>query len=381
MKLMPTLFSCFLLLIPVPVLAGSEEADTVDYLRDFLSPAKKFLTEELGSMKDLLLEMLNAPSGRETPKVIIDLPPAVMKAPALDIRVPEQAEEIPPADKQTINIEEDAQPEPILQQPSPEIIKPQTKRAPQPAPDDVLVVALPQEPERTIKIFQPGNPKPAPPVARAEILKDVKPARITEPVAAPYPVAEVAAMGQNIPVRGSGLMMGQAITLGLAFDGEIKKCIEKQNGYVLFCARDITWPEPIRKFFGSRVNLYRGSQAVVRYDGNQLTHAHALFFTSGLKDVVAYFNKRFGPPLETLQRIVTPFAGRPKNNPTYIWRKNETVNGEPLAITLEVRGFDDSRGGFPDLEHGLVRLYGANSLPIFPRVSTMEMMLVRHALN
>ena len=119
----------------------------------------------------------------------------------------------------------------------------------------------------------------------------------------------------------------------------------------------------------------------MRYDGKKLTHAHAFFLSSGLKQVVSHFETRFGPPLEILQRIVTPFEGRPQNNPTFIWRKKETVDGNTMTITLEVRGFDDSQGGFPDMEHGFVRLYGTKSLPIFPRVSAMEMMLVKHALN
>ncbi len=169
--------------------------------------------------------------------------------------------------------------------------------------------------------------------------------------------------------------------LGSVFDGDDKNCINKQNDSVLFCIDPVIWPEDIRELFDSGAKLYRGMQAVVRYDGKKLRHAHVLFSATRLQDVVAYFETRFGPPLETLQRIVTPFQGRPKNNPTVIWRKNETMDGEQVAVTLEVRGFDDTRGGFPDMTHGLVRLYGSDSLPIFPRVSVTEILLLKHALN
>jgi hypothetical protein len=171
------------------------------------------------------------------------------------------------------------------------------------------------------------------------------------------------------------------MTLGSAYDGNEKKCISKQNGHVFFCIRDITWPEHIRSLFDNAMTMYQGSQAVVRYDGKKLTHAHIQFFTTDLQKVVSFMEKRFGPPLEILQRIVTPFEGRPKKNPTLIWSKNHTVDGTMKTTTLEVRAFDDSRGGFPDMKHGLVRLYENESLPIFPRVSATEMMLVKHSLN
>jgi len=43
--------------------------------------------------------------------------------------------------------------------------------------------------------------------------------------------------------------------------------------------------------------------------------------------------------------------------------------------------FDDTRGGFPDMDNGLVRIYGDDFLPIFPNVSTSEIMLMKYAVN
>ena len=46
----------------------------------------------------------------------------------------------------------------------------------------------------------------------------------------------------------------------------------------------------------------------------------------------------------------------------------------PVITVLEIRKFDDSRGGFPDTNRGAVMLYLANSPPIFPQVSSHELM-------
>ena len=54
----------------------------------------------------------------------------------------------------------------------------------------------------------------------------------------------------------------------------------------------------------------------------------------------------------------------------------------PVIIVLEIRKFDDSRGGFPDTNRGAVMLYLANSPPILPQVSSHELMrITRPRLN
>jgi len=396
MKRTLVLFSSCLILIPVLAVAGSDgikqaeppaanssQSDVMSYVRTALTPAKEFLGSETQHLKSWMREILATPSGRSTPKVVVDLPPLVPREPAAEVIMPEQPVEMPTVLEEPLKVE----PEHILQveTPEPEEVSAQQADSLEPVADPVIIEqeVAKQEAVPKIKVFQPGKPKPAPPVGVVEITKVENSIRHAQPLPRPVSVVETTMVKEDnsAPAVVTGLALGLSMKLGSPFDGDDKSCINKQNGYVLFCAQEIIWPEHIRQFFDSGVNLYQGTQAVVRYDGKILTHAHALFFTSRLKEVVNYFETRFGAPLDTFQRIVTPFGGRPKNNPTLIWRKNENVNGEMKAITLEVRGIDDSRGGFPDMKHGLVRLYGSDSLPIFPRVSTTEMMLMKHALN
>ena len=397
------------MLIPVPLFAGSdgveqatpsaEREDVLSSLHQALAPAKNFLSEEAHALKGWIRKTLSAPSGRTTPRVMIDLPPRVIKEPPATLVVPEQPQEIPAQDDATDRVapppveqtERSETPTPQEQptaQAAPVIAAPAAApviAAPAAAPFIVAPVALEdvvkQQPVRAPRIFQPGKPKPAPPVAVLEMAKLETAKVLVAPAPPPLPVVAAPVKENAAPVVSDRLMLGQSMMLGASFDGVDKNCIDKQNGSVLFCIDPVSWPEGARELFDSGAKLYRGTQAVVRYDGKKLNHAHALFLATRLKDVVAYFETRFGPPLETLQRIVTPFQGRPKNNPTVIWRKNETIDGEQVAVTLEVRGFDDTRGGFPDMAHGLVRLYGADSLPIFPRVSVTEIVLLKHALN
>ena len=392
MKLIPLILALFLALISAPVFAASDEvmepesADTGDspldsvmpYVRRYLTPAKKFLNTEARALKKWINETLSDAGGQTPPKVVIELPAPAAKTTPTIAPMPEQPEE-PPTKEQ----EPDA-PEPKAE------IKPETPIVVNDKGDEkVKEEKSLQEPVREVRKLLPGTPKPERPV---EVVKAQK-VKKSSPPPTPTPEADVPIANQekpvsipvsipvSVPVVTTGLSLGQSMTLGSPFDGNDKNCISKQNGYVFFCTRDIIWPEHIRKLFDNASTIHREAQAIVRYDGKKLTHAHALFLTARLKEIVSYTEKRFGPPLETLQRIVTPFEGRPKNNPTLIWRKNDTIDGKMKATTLEVRAFDDSRGGFPDMEHGVVRLYDSESLPIFPRVSATEMMLVKHAIN
>jgi len=50
-----------------------------------------------------------------------------------------------------------------------------------------------------------------------------------------------------------------------------------------------------------------------------------------------------------------------------------------VISVLEIRKFDDSRGGFPDTNRGAVMLYHFNAPSIFPQVSSHELMRLRRA--
>mgnify|MGYP007026212629 CR=1 FL=1 len=43
---------------------------------------------------------------------------------------------------------------------------------------------------------------------------------------------------------------------------------------------------------------------------------------------------------------------------------------------MEIRKYDDSRGGFPDTKRGAIMLYHTWSEPIFPQLSATELMLL-----
>lgn len=361
--------------------AGNEQAQSSSGLTDMASSVRRFLGGEASSIKNWLREILDMPSGRPTPKVTMDLPPIVVKEP---LKAPLRP--VQPQQPVVVNQAPPVEPKEVVGDKLPETPKVEQITAPQIAAAKPVVVEKTvikkDPPGKQTRHFEPGNPKPPPPEAAV-----AAPPKVEKPATPPAPVRHVEAAAQppqkhiSEPPPASGLALGKYLVLGTDYQGDGSNCVKKQNGYVFFCAQDIVWPQDIRKFFDSGASLSLGVQGVVRYDGKKLTHAHALFTAAGLEQVVSYLQMRFGPPLETLQRIVTPFEGRPMNNPTSIWRRDVMVGGQKLAVTLEVRGFDDTRGGFPDMEHGMVRLYGANSLPIFPQVSAIEMMLVKYALN
>ena len=68
--------------------------------------------------------------------------------------------------------------------------------------------------------------------------------------------------------------------------------------------------------------------------------------------------------------------GEPRRgNPVAMWQSVDPKTN--LVTTLEVRKFDDARGGFPDTDKGVVMLYHAWSSPIFPQLSTLELMVLK----
>ncbi len=264
-------------------------------------------------------------------------------------------------------------------------------------PEEKSAVSAPEIHARKSKIFHPGKIRPSLPLEESveTVVRTSAAVTITQSKVSDAHSTEdnelTSVVENHIPEqevvrivaapRDAELMMGEALTLGTSFEGQESDCIAKQQKFVLFCLQDVIWPEHLEPFFETHGIMHRGAQAIVRFDGKRLTHAHSLFLKSGLKDIEAFFEARYGPPLESFRRIVTPFAGRPVDNQTYVWRRNSSKEDEEYGVVLEVRGVDDSRGGFPDMEHGLVRLYGVDSLPIFPRVSPREMMLVKFAVN
>jgi hypothetical protein len=91
-------------------------------------------------------------------------------------------------------------------------------------------------------------------------------------------------------------------------------------------------------------------------------------------DLVSHYTARYGAPTEKLNRSIAPLAAPRQPNPIAMWRSVDPVTN--LVSTLEIRKYDDSRGGFPDTKRGAIMLYHTWSEPIFPLLSTTELMLL-----
>ncbi len=167
-------------------------------------------------------------------------------------------------------------------------------------------------------------------------------------------------LGQPLPKRGSA-EFGSS-------------CIEKKSGSLVFCIIELKWPDDIAGLFAISTILYEGTKTIVRYDEGAATYYHTLFPTGSFTGIVEYFTSRYGPPTKTVERSIAPLAAPRMPNQTVIWRAIAPVTG--LLTTLEIRTFDDARGGFPDTRRGVILLYQQWSRPVFPDVSTVELMML-----
>jgi hypothetical protein len=154
-----------------------------------------------------------------------------------------------------------------------------------------------------------------------------------------------------------------------------QSCINKNLGSTNFCIENLDWPENIRGFFLTNSIMSEGTHTIVRYDEGAATYFHTLFPSKSYASVVNFFTQRFGPPTQKLKRSISPLAAQRRINPTAIWQSISTAT--KLQTSMEVRMYDDNRGGFPDTKHGAVYLYHEKSRPVFPHVSLVELMLLR----
>jgi hypothetical protein len=228
-----------------------------------------------------------------------------------------------------------------------------------------------------------------------EVLKsEVKVAsRTTEGVRTYWPIteltkAEPAAQPERRPnaltrtsLSGVVLTMGESVNLDNVFppgdEGKDARnqCVKKNRGTTLFCIEPVDWPDDLKPVFQIATILYTGPMAIARFDQGGATRLHSLFDSDNFEKVTAYYQERFGEPTEIWKRSIAPLAKPRMDNPTLSWRDRDP---ETNAITiLEVRKFDDTRGGFPDTRRGAVMLYFINSPPIFPQVSSHELMQLK----
>ncbi|MBC8270384.1 MAG: ankyrin repeat domain-containing protein [Rhodospirillaceae bacterium] len=177
------------------------------------------------------------------------------------------------------------------------------------------------------------------------------------------------------------LSLGKTTSLGKAPPPQApapwyyRSCINKKLGSTVFCIEPLDWPSDIQPYLLTDSILYEGTQSIVRYDEGAATYFHILFPSQSYSSIVQYFSNRYGAPTQKLKRSIAPLAEPRKINPTVIWQSIAPVTN--LLTTLEIRMFDDNRGGFPDTKRGAIYLYHEWSQPVFPQLSSVELMLLR----
>jgi hypothetical protein len=232
------------------------------------------------------------------------------------------------------------------------------------APEEKLA-AVEQRPAQAPSAIEPSKVWPVTEVEQAK----------TPPVAMRRQVSDVM---MKTSLTGVTLSIGESVSLENSYppsgDGTdpLNQCVKKNRGTTLFCLEPVDWPERMQGDFLVPTILYTGHKAIARFDQGIASRLHALFPSDALQRVVDYFRERYGEPTDVWNRSIAPFAQPRQDNPTLAWRSVDPKSG--VISVLEVRKYDDTRGGFPDTNRGVVMLYLANSPPIFPQVSTHELM-------
>ncbi len=154
-----------------------------------------------------------------------------------------------------------------------------------------------------------------------------------------------------------------------------RACVDKRRGRVTFCIESADWPAELQQFMRVDTVMYQGLNMISRYDNGVATRFYALFPSVNFEEIVRSLADALGEPSTVWNRTIAPLAQPRTQNPTVIWK---AVNPETQAVSfLEIRQYDDTRGGFPDEQRGAVMLYRAQSGPIFPHVSALELMRLR----
>ena len=149
-------------------------------------------------------------------------------------------------------------------------------------------------------------------------------------------------------------------------------CVKKRAGAVVFCVEPVDWPEGLAKKLAISTIMYAGAKSIVRYDNGKATRYQVDFPTEAFDALTQYYEKRYGAPDESTERMIAPFAEARKPSQVKIWRRPNHDTGE--TEILEIRQFDDARGGFPDMRHGVVLFHTPSSPQIFPLLSALDLM-------
>lgn len=235
----------------------------------------------------------------------------------------------------------------------------------------------------------PENAPPAPPGTPKVSVPEVPPA-VPMPVAqpsstpAPVPAREVEAFPQRPPLRlieGGPLTIGENLRLGttreIAYGINRQPpagCIFKMRGTIAFCVEPVLWRDGLEHQVSVTTVMYNGTKAIVRYDEGKATSLYALFPTEAFPVLDGHFQRKFGPPTDEWTIPVKQVGGPPKDNAVQVWQSR---GADGTLSTLELRRYDDARGGFTDMKHGALVLHGSDERPIFPILSQFDVMLMK----
>lgn len=194
---------------------------------------------------------------------------------------------------------------------------------------------------------------------------------------------QAALVNQGRALDGVTLSVGAGTSLYNTFvpenarggEGRAPECIEKTGGRTQFCIKELQWPAFLEPKFLVSTILYTGTGAVVRFDDGAPTRIHTVFNADGFGEIADWLVRRFGPPTATVTRSVAPFGQARRDNPTMIWRAVDKVTQKD--VSLEIRHYDDTRDGFPDIRNGVMMLYREGTPGIFPQVSVHELMRLK----
>jgi hypothetical protein len=240
----------------------------LSFAQEYLDTAKRFLKDKKRSLQEWILENLLVGHSHEIPRVIINLPPATPEVPTTEGLQSEQVmkpilshgKATPALKSAPVSIGLNHAKEPralFLGQPKVEV---ELKQEFLEKLENQVLVSMQAQKETEKKTEEKINK-----ISKKQFQKKV--------VVAPAPT-------------GVGLMLGLSLKLGMTHQGNESSCIIKENGHVHFCVQAINWPDHIRAQFKTNGSLYKGTQTIVRYDDKKLTHTHATFFETGLKDVI-----------------------------------------------------------------------------------------------
>ena len=177
------------------------------------------------------------------------------------------------------------------------------------------------------------------------------------------------------------LVLGESLALGKARPAVAQQAglrggfVVKKGGNLAFHLEKVDWAKNLQAPFNVSTHLYKGKQAIVRYDSGIATYVHSNFTSGSYDQVVKFYKARLGSPISTSTREVVRFAQPRLQNPTAVW-KSYFAESDSFA-TLEIRKYDDARGDFPDTRTGVVLLYSSNASPVFPELTSRDLMNLR----